>query len=111
MLEYINELTKVFLCVGIYGMASLCYFLINSLKIRVQSASSAAHGQYQPGDRRRNVFIPNIAIQYWTLILKLALAKACSSVEHVLRHYITLGISLVQPLLFYIITRNVAPGN
>jgi len=69
----------VFLCVGIYGMASLCYFLINSLKIRVQSASSAAHGQYQPGDRRR--------------------------------HYITLGISLVQPLLFYIITRNVAPGN
>merc|ERR1712062_771960 len=69
----------VFLCVGLYGMASLCYFLINSLKVRVQSNSSAAHGEYQPGDTRR--------------------------------HYITLGISLVQPLLRYIITRNVAPGN
>ena len=58
------EPMKVFLCVGIYGMASLCYFLINSLKIRVQSASSAAHGQYQPGDRRRNVSILNVAILY-----------------------------------------------
>jgi len=67
----------VFLIVGLYGMAALCYFLINSLKIRVQSSASAAHGEYQPGDTRR--------------------------------HYITLGISLVQPLLCYIITRNVAP--
>lgn len=68
----------VFLIIGLYGMAALCYFLINSLKIRVQSNASAAHGEYQPGDTRR--------------------------------HYITLGISLVQPLLCYIITRNVAPN-
>ena len=103
---YKNEPMKVFLCVGIYGMASLCYFLINSLKIRVQSASSAAHGQYQPGDRRRKMFILIVAMPCTRLGFEARLLDKLIS-----RHYITLGISLVQPLLFYIITRNVAPGN
>merc|ERR1739848_238085 len=61
----------VYLLVFLYGCAALCFFLINSLKIRVSqvSAASAAHGQYQPGDTRR--------------------------------HYVTLAVAFVQPILCY----------
>ena len=46
---------SLFLGIGIYGCAALCCFLVKSLKIRVQSNASAAHGQYQQGDTRRNI--------------------------------------------------------
>lgn len=67
----------LFLGVGIYGCVAFCCFLVKSLKIRVQSSGSAAHGQYQQGDTRRQ--------------------------------YLTLGIAIVQPLLCYVLTRNLAP--
>jgi hypothetical protein len=45
----------MFMGVGVYSTAALCCFLIKSLKIRIQSNASAAHGQYQQGDTRRKI--------------------------------------------------------
>merc|ERR1712227_261423 len=73
----VSQNHALFLGVGVYGCAALCVFLVRSLKIRVQSNASAAHGQYQQGDTRRQ--------------------------------YLTLGIAMVQPLLCYVLTRNLSP--
>ncbi|CAG5091460.1 Oidioi.mRNA.OKI2018_I69.PAR.g13058.t1.cds [Oikopleura dioica] len=52
----------VFLGALIYGSIALCTFLVRSLKVRVQSNSAAAHGQYAAGDTRKQYLTLGIAV-------------------------------------------------
>ena len=58
----------LFLAVIIYGIVALCYFLVRSLKVRVQSRASPAHGQYQLLDNKRKgelLFPPGYLSLFW----------------------------------------------